>query len=94
MDDLAARMGLTSGSIEFVLDGHTNEGIAARLGITAWTLQDFLDGKATGIAGLAQALDVSDMTIETLRARLGKQGAAGLLIGLALGRAAPDASRA
>jgi hypothetical protein len=79
---IAMRVGTATNSIEEHLAGSATIDIAARLGMTSDELQEFIDGGAP--AEMALQLGTTRGSVQDLRERLGKEGAIGFLLGLAV----------
>jgi hypothetical protein len=81
---LAARCGITSSALQDLINGRVPIGLTAKIPSTSQSLQDFVDGR-TSIA-LAGVLGMTSSDLQQVRNAIGKQGAIGLLIGIASGR--------
>ncbi|NKB38586.1 MAG: hypothetical protein GKR93_15740 [Gammaproteobacteria bacterium] len=80
--DTTSHAGTTSNSIQLLFTGQVSEGIATSLGTTAAAVQKFINGQAS--EGLATAIGISSSELQHLRNDLGKDGAIGLILGLAI----------
>lgn len=78
---LASRCGTTSDSLKRLINGDVPVGIASRIGATSSSLQTFVDGGTS--VGLASRLGITSSSLQELRNAIGREGAIGLLIGLA-----------
>lgn len=86
---IAARAGTISSNIQKLIDqGEGTPGLAARIGTTSASLTAFINGKAS--PGIASALGTTTSSAQQLRDQIGREGAIGLVIGLACGRGKPD----
>lgn len=87
---IAARAGTTSTNIDKLLRSGTGcPGLAARIGTTSSRITEFVGGKAS--PGIAAALGTTTQNAQLLRNALGREGAIGLILGLACGRGEPEA---
>ena len=82
LDDIAAKMGVTGASMDFLLNGTISNGVGTRLETSAVALQEFVDGR--GAAGVSRILDLQTSSVRDLRFRIGRDGAIGLIIGLCI----------
>jgi hypothetical protein len=80
---ISGAMGVTSESLNELLNGRVTPGVGGRLGATSGSLQEFLVG-GTSI-GLAGHIGCTSTTLQDLRNLIGDEGAIGLLIGLCIG---------
>ena len=81
---IASQIGTTSTNIEMLINaGHGSPGLASAIGTTSANLTDFINGRAS--AGIASALGTTTTNAQILRNDLGREGAIGLVIGLASG---------
>ena len=81
---IASRAGTTSANVEALLrNGVGCPGLAARIGTTTNGLTEFITGKAS--PGIAAALGTTTQNAQELRNALGREGAIGLVLGLACG---------
>jgi hypothetical protein len=81
---IAAKAGTTSANIaKLISSGQGSPAIAARLGTTSASITDFINGKAS--PGIAQRLGTTTMNAQLLRNVIGREGAIGLILGLACG---------
>ncbi len=81
---LASRCGLTSSALQELINGRVPIGITGKIPATTSTLQEFVNG-GTSIA-LASLLGMTSSDLQQTRNAIGKQGAIGLLIGMASSR--------
>jgi len=79
---LASAMDVSKSTLQKLISGKVTLTMASRLGTTRSALQRFIDGD-TSIA-MASVLGVTKSTAQELRDAIGKQGAIGLVIGLAI----------
>ena len=79
---VASAMGVTTFSLEKLLEGEATFGVSSQLKISLSVLQDFIDGKVNPI--LAGSLGIPSSTLQELREKVGKEGAIGLIIGLGI----------
>lgn len=81
---IASTAGATSSSIEqLIRNGTGSAGLASTIGTTSSAITNFVNGKAS--AGIASALGTTTSSAQELRNRIGRDGAVGLIIGLACG---------
>ncbi|MFC1706037.1 hypothetical protein ACFL59_04335 [Planctomycetota bacterium] len=78
---LAASMGVTSYAVADIVNGRANVAIAACLDTNTPAIQDFIDGKAT--PSFAAVMRIPTEEAQVLRDNIGKDGALGVVIGLA-----------
>jgi hypothetical protein len=88
---VASAMGVTTFSLEKLLEGEATFGISSQLKISLSVLQDFINGKVNPI--MAGQLGISASTLQELRDKIGKDGAIGLLIGLGVKNLSDKGSR-
>lgn len=87
---IAARVGTTTSNIQrLISNGTGSAGLAGRIGMTTSTITNFVNGTAS--AGVANALGTTTSNAQELRNLIGRDGAIGLIIGLACGRGNPQA---
>jgi hypothetical protein len=90
---IAASAGTTvSGIDQLIRHGSGSPGLAATIGTTPGALTSFVNGQAA--ADIAQALGTTAGAAQELRNMLGREGAIGLIIGLACGMGHPQARQA
>lgn len=83
------RAGSTSASItKLIADGTGSPGLAARIGTTSANITAFVAGRAS--PGIARALGTTSTQLQVLRDAIGREGAIGLIIGLACGLGATE----
>jgi len=81
---IASRIGTTSTNVEkLIRTGEGSPGFASRIGTTSANITAFVDGKAS--PGIARALGTTTRNTQQLRDEIGREGAIGLIIGLACG---------
>lgn len=81
---IASRIGTTSANIEkLIRNGEGSPGLASAIGTTSSNLTDFVDGRAS--PGIASALGTTTTNAQHLRDTIGREGAIGLILGLASG---------
>lgn len=86
LSGLAVRIDIPSAAIEkFISTGEAAPGIASALGTGPVQVTDFVQGRATG--GIAATIGLTVVEAQQLRDALGREGAIGLLLGVACGRA-------
>ena len=78
---IASQMGITPSALDDLIKGSVPITIADRLGTTPASLQDFVNGGTC--SALASALGTTPASLQELRSEIGKEGAIGLLIGVA-----------
>jgi len=82
---IASAAGTTPSSIEHLIHaGEGSAGLASSIGTTTASLTKFVNGEAS--AGIASALGTTTSSAQELRNLIGRDGAIGLIIGLACGR--------
>ena len=82
---IASTAGTTTSSIEKLInDGTGSAGLASSIGTTSSSITNFVNGQAS--AGIASALGTTTSSAQELRDLIGRDGAIGLIIGLACGR--------
>jgi hypothetical protein len=82
---IARLAGTTSPNIEaFLRSGVGSPGLARSVGSTSQRITEFVDGTAS--PGIARALGTTTANAQILRDAIGRNGAIGLIIGLACGR--------
>jgi len=81
---VAVKAGTLSTNLEkLIRSGQGSSGLAARIGTTSSNLTAFVNGTAS--PGIAHALGTTTSNAQVLRNMIGKEGAIGLIIGLACG---------
>jgi hypothetical protein len=81
---IAQKAGTTSSNIvKLISTGQGSPGLATRIGTTSSNITAFVAGRAT--SGIALALGTTTTNAQALRDAIGKEGAIGLIIGLACG---------
>ena len=81
---IAAKAGATSTNIARLIQrGEGTPGLAARIGTTSTNITAFVNGRAS--PGIAQALGTTTTNAQALRDAIGREGAIGVIIGLACG---------
>lgn len=81
---IASQAGTISANISKLIEqGRGSPGLASRIGTTSQRITDFVGGRAS--PGIAQALGTTTANAQILRDQIGRQGAIGLIIGLACG---------
>jgi hypothetical protein len=81
---IASSAGTTIPGIEqLVRHGSGSPGLAATIGTTPSAINSFVNGQAS--ADIAAALGASSRELQDLRRMIGREGAIGLIIGLACG---------
>lgn len=81
---IAAKAGTISSNIEKLISrGEGSPGLAGRIGTTSSNITAFVNGRAS--PGIAVALGTTMSNAQVLRDAIGKEGAIGLIIGLACG---------
>lgn len=84
---IALKAGTISTNItKLIGTGQGSAGLATRIGTTSSRITDFVNGTAS--VSIAQALGTTTTNAQHLRNEIGKEGAIGLIIGLACGRGA------
>jgi len=82
---IASQAGSTSSRIEELIKfGTGSPGLAKRIGTTSSRITDFINGTAS--PGIAKALGTTTSNAQILRDAIGREGAIGLILGLACGR--------
>lgn len=82
---IASQAGTTSTNIEKLINaGKGSPGLASSIGTTSSGITDFVNGRAS--PGIAHALGTTTSNAQLLRDAIGRDGAIGLIIGLACGR--------
>ena len=82
---IAAKDGTISSSIEQLISrGEGSPGLAGRIGTTSSGITEFVRGRAS--PGIAAALGTTTSNAQALRDAIGREGAIGVIIGLACGR--------
>lgn len=89
--DLASRLGISETALDRLMQGDVPVTLAARLDTTQASLQAFVDGNAE--VGVAAHLGCSPRTVQRVRDELGREGAIGVLIGLAAAKCVLEESR-
>jgi hypothetical protein len=81
---IAQKAGTTSSNIQKLIStGQGSPSLAARIGTTTTNITAFVDGRAS--ASIAMALGTTTSNAQYLRDAIGREGAIGLIIGLACG---------
>jgi hypothetical protein len=81
---IAQKAGTTSSNIQkLIATGQGSPGLASRIGTTSSNITDFIAGRAS--VGIAQAMGTTSSNLQILRDAIGREGAIGLIIGLACG---------
>ena len=81
---VAARAGTTTANIEnLIATDECSAGLSSRIGTTSRRLTEFVAGTAS--PGIAHALGTTSANAQLLRNAIGRDGAIGLIIGLACG---------
>jgi hypothetical protein len=81
---IASSAGTTVSSVEELLrSGSGSPGLAATIGSTPASITGFINGQVS--ADIAAALGTTPGAAQELRNRIGREGAIGLIIGLACG---------
>lgn len=81
---IASTSGTTVSSIEeLIRHGSGSPGLAATIGTTPAAITSFINGQAS--ADIASALGATPGAAQELRNMIGREGAVGLIIGLACG---------
>ena len=81
---IAVKSGSTSASITKLIEtGQGSAGLAVRIGSTSNRITQFVEGEAT--PGIARALGTTTANAQIFRDLIGREGAIGLIIGLACG---------
>lgn len=89
---IAANAGTNVASIEQLLrHGSGSPGLAATIGTTPASITSFINGQVS--ADIAAALGATPGAAQELRNMIGRDGAIGLVIGLACGRGAKPLAR-
>lgn len=79
---IASKVGTTSSNIEkLIFKGEGSPGVASSLNTTTNNVTNFINGTAS--PGIAKALGTTTMNAQKLRDDLGREGAIGLILGLA-----------
>jgi hypothetical protein len=82
--DIAAQAGTTSENVQKLIQaGEGSPSLAGRLGTTSKNITAFISGSA--FASIAQALGTTTSDAQLLRDMIGREGAIGLILGLASG---------
>ncbi len=82
---IAGKAGTTSSNIEKLIhNGEGSPGLASRLGTTSSRITDFIARQASPT--IARALGTTTSNAKLLRNAIGREGAIGLILGLACGR--------
>jgi len=82
LNDVAVAMSITSFSLDKLIKGEVTYAISSRLGANSSELQAFIDGTAK--TGIGNAFGISVSAAQEIRNVIGKEGAIGLLIGMAI----------
>jgi hypothetical protein len=77
---IAGKCGVTSSSLQDLINGNVRVGVAGKIGTTTSSLQTFVNG-GTSI-GLAGKIGITSSSLQELRNLIGKEGAIGLIIGM------------
>lgn len=81
---IAGKAGTVSSNITKLIEaGEGSAGLASRIGTTTSTITEFINGRAS--PGIAAALGTTTSNAQELRNAIGREGAIGLIIGLACG---------
>jgi hypothetical protein len=89
---IASRARSTSANIEnLIRSGVGSPGLARSIGTTSQRITDFVNGTAS--PGVARALGTTTANAQVLRNVIGREGAIGLIIGLACGRNTDDVDK-
>ena len=79
---IASRAGTISSNVQKLIDsGQGSAGFATRIGTTSANITKFINGTAS--PGIAGALGTTTANANLLRGEIGRDGAIGLIIGLA-----------
>ncbi len=82
--DIAAQAGTTSENVQKLIQtGEGSPSLAGRIGTTSANITAFISGSA--YAAIAQALGTTTSDAQLLRDMIGREGAIGLILGLASG---------
>jgi hypothetical protein len=82
--DIATQAGMTSENVQqLIQSGEGSPGLAGRIGATSANITAFISGRAYG--AIAQALGTTISEAQVLRDMIGREGAIGLILGLASG---------
>ena len=84
LSGLAGVCGVSSTSLEELTKGRAGPGPAGQIGVSSTSLQSFINGQTS--PGFAGELGISSTTLQELRLKIGKEGAAGFIIGVMAGR--------
>lgn len=86
---IARKAGTTSSNVEkLIRSGEGSPSLASRIETTSSNITAFIDGRAS--PGIARALGTTTSNAQLLRDMLGREGAIGLILGLACGRDCED----
>lgn len=80
--DLERRLGVSPLAYERLLEGEIPEGVAVLLKTSVKSVQNLVSGESS--SGVAAAMGCPIASLETLRRQIGREGAIGLVIGLAV----------
>jgi hypothetical protein len=81
---IAQKAGTMSSSIQKLIStGEGSPGLASRIATTSSSITAFVDGRAS--ASIAKALGTTTGNTQILRDEIGREGAIGVIIGLACG---------
>ncbi len=81
---IASKAGTTSTNVEKLIQkGEGSAGFASRIETTSSNITAFINGKAS--PGIASALGTTTSNAQKLRDQIGREGAIGLILGLACG---------
>ncbi|GAW96732.1 MULTISPECIES: hypothetical protein [Colwellia] len=81
---IARNAGTISTNIEkLIRSGEGSPGLSKRIGTTSTNITAFINGKAS--LGIAKALGTTTTNAQQLRDEIGREGAIGVIIGLACG---------
>lgn len=83
-EDTASKLGTSASAIQQLFKGHASDGLADSLAVSASAIQKFLNGQSS--ESIAEVLSISAAELQHLRNELDDSGAAGFILGLALGR--------
>jgi hypothetical protein len=81
---IAKKAGTTSTNIEKLIRiGEGSPSLSNRIGTTSTNITAFINGKSS--PGIAKALGTTTTNVQQLRDEIGREGAIGVIIGLACG---------
>ncbi len=82
---IASKSGtISSNIVKLIQMGEGTPGLASTIGTTSTNITKFINGRAS--PAIAQALGTTTTNAQLLRDDIGREGAIGLIIGLACGR--------